>query len=256
MEMGTGEVFEMTCRHCGAKLSLDEKECSYCGAVNEEAKEYVENIEHYDNEFSETKIKVIGESKRLAGWMPYVIVICILFSLNVIVFAGREFMYDIIELKVKTELADNIKKYEDIMNTAIEEEQYYFLERYYTRKDCYLNDQLRSQYGRIVDASRYYNHIFRGMLQLQNNIDETEREECVGKVAQNIVDFYNQDKYNVESDTTESNAYTEVINDMKEKIEQMLVVYASFHEEEIKEIDTMSKRSIQQLLEERREVLD
>lgn len=68
----------MKCPHCGGEIGLEDRECPFCGRLNEQSAQHSRDMAHFKKRYLETEAAVEGKNRRLSQILPRTIVFCVL----------------------------------------------------------------------------------------------------------------------------------------------------------------------------------
>lgn len=75
----------MECKTCGSPLTIEQAYCPFCGTKNEAAAKHIEDMLHYDREFTKTQNTVLKHSKWYSRYLAAMLAIVLAALANVIV---------------------------------------------------------------------------------------------------------------------------------------------------------------------------
>ncbi|MBO5278468.1 MAG: zinc ribbon domain-containing protein [Lachnospiraceae bacterium] len=85
----------MECKSCGSPLMMEDEYCPFCGAKNESAARHIEDMRHYNREFTRTQQKVLKESKWYSRYLAVMLAIVLAAVANVAVIVIAQEAYTI-----------------------------------------------------------------------------------------------------------------------------------------------------------------
>ena len=250
----------MKCEYCGANMGLEDKYCPYCGKINPYAKQHQEQMQQYQQKFEETRQDVEAKANRFAGIaapMTVLAISAVIFLASIILAFNadeiarssrvRELEAQEPELRARIELLLNDQDYL-ALNEMYNDENLYMISGSY-------RSEALSDYDMIFRAASAYASLFE---QLGNRTESSKYrfepdhiEVYTSMIASSLVSLYTLE----EKDYFEASCYTKdklaPVHDMQDQISALLIAYADFTPEEIRQIPDMSETLIQDLLTER-----
>lgn len=247
----------MKCEYCMGTLSLEDEYCPHCGQPNKHAKQHIKDMKRYQSEFENTRQYVYEKAGRYTDTTVRVIVIAILIVLIMATFLIGANSWSIRSSWQSASANRHYAKYSEIMDQYLAEEDYLgfntfcnenYIRSYeepYREKYC-LVMQIAGSYSTVQDALLYYCFLE----------DEDYSEQAVDRAADALDYFY---RYYLNEDDSytdlygESENFEQAASVMEYNIEQMLVAYGNFTQEEAATLPTLSKTKKAVLLEEKLE---
>lgn len=221
----------MKCPNCNGIIRLEDEKCSYCGAVNEQAKKHIANMKKYKKDYDATKDEVYRVTKKNSNLtVKAVIVAALLLGITaciVLIFTIDDISYEIRNKKKENYIMENEKK-------LIENRDYYLVGNL-TYRPVYSKYQFI--YRMIMQ--RYY------IINNDNTYMTTDDEYLIDY----IIYFY-EDIENNETDTYNRISDEEVEN-LDKQLKALLVTYCDFSLEEAESLKGLSKGEKIILLEEK-----
>ncbi len=239
----------MKCSKCGGSMSLEDRNCPYCGAVNEHAAEHIRQMSEFKADYEGTKKQVYFTANKYAGVavraviaaiLSILIVVCILVGINA---------YEIEEAFARQNGLRHAQEYTGMLDVYISEKDYesiYVMERKY---DLYHYNSPYEEYLTVFNMSSRYVRIYERImnLYLQENEYETP-ERRINELSRELVEFYEFPEATFrfyENDGLNSMVY----DDMLTEIEALLHTYCGLSQDEVEMLDIMTERQIGNLLE-------
>ncbi len=242
----------MKCPYCGSSLDLNEEFCSHCGKLNEQARRHANDMKHYQKEFAKTKEDVYRTTRKYTAVTVRIAIISVLVLLNVAAaYIGSNY-YSFESMLGKADCERHVQEYMEILDTYLEEEDYYAFYYFIQEKQVPLYDSSYEQYCQIEKLVAQYTYLHEYLLQAYMEEDASYCEDLCKYATDELGYFY-------ENLDTERFSYYEnvdraenldAIEDLKAKIELLLITYGGISPEDAAQFAsyTSAKRAI--LLEE------
>lgn len=239
----------MKCEQCGGPITLEEEFCPYCGALNQAARQHLEDMKHYQNEYESTRSEVLGNAARQGTRHARLMAILALIALNVFVFVLQAKAYDIGYFIEEKSARLKASSYEEKMAELEVDGNYKDMYEYYDRHYLYsASDELQS-YQSVVSMSYAYQRFMRYVYYLDNDKAKsyTPRNTALEYTASSACDFYdrwneqNREYYRQEEF---SGSHLKAMQDMKDKIETTLKTYCHLTDEDIEKLPETDKQSL------------
>lgn len=243
------EEQRMKCKYCGGPLSIEEEYCPYCGALNQEARQHIEDMKRYHRAFGRTRSRVMDETGKQSRRHGRVLTIVLLVLFNVILLTGHGAMYDLQYWWNSVQVKTHGDRYGRELFRLEADGEYRGLRDYYNGNDLYLADDLR-EFNAVEYGAQYYGVIYECVMRLwdsgMENIYDTDGE-LIQRLAENIIGFYEElgreeDGYHPE---WFAGSHKEALLDMEARIRAMLTAYCNMSEQDL---DGMSEMSSQELM--------
>lgn len=239
----------MKCKYCGGPLSLEDEYCPHCGALNQEARQHIEDMKRYNRAFHRTRSQVLDETGRQSRRHGQALVLVLLIVFNVLLLAGHGAMYDLEYWWSSVRAGLHAREYAGKLSELEADGNYRELKDYYSENNLYMADELR-EFNAVDNCARNYAAIYECIMWLSDpEVEELyyTEGELVERLAENIVWFYEEldreeDGYNPEQFTA---AHKEALTDMEARIRAMLEAYCNMTKQDL---DQLSQASSQELM--------
>ena len=120
----------MKCKNCGGEIRLEDLYCPYCGSPNEESIKHARDMQHYQNEFRQTKEDVIDRADRQSRSAVRIAVTAfLLLAIGVNIFLQAN-SYSIHRMWEEMQAKGNEDQYRQRIESFLEEEDYVGLSAY------------------------------------------------------------------------------------------------------------------------------
>ena len=254
----------MKCKYCGGNLTLEQAYCPHCGRPNEEAEQHVKDMEHYKNNFEDTRSDVYEVAEKNTELMCHTIIITVLVILCVIVFVVATRSWSIHRGLMQFDSKIRYNSYVKQMEQYLEDEDYIgfsaFCDRHYIRS--YSRDNSYEDYQLLIEASVDYRYIYESLMKAVTiNFDSVGR---LSSLYESISEYYERLEkilHPVDNEYMEKQ-YQELPEEKKEDILRMeanvkmlLQTYFGMTPEEAENFGTMSNAQKVVFLEEKGEVM-
>lgn len=239
----------MKCENCGNDISINDKYCPHCGTLNDIAAKHVDDMNRYEQRFSDTEKDVVHKTN---WFIRYITPIIVLFTsgvifLVVISMAGAMYGYD---------LADNAnEKYNKKNETLIDTQLRAMMDegRYSEAYMAYSIAERRPIGEKSYSWSGYYTCLERYerargyILSYYTNTESyVSSENNVSNAAKEIYTYYSYAANSAKYDTAEDIVAYQ--NKLRVDFEKFLKAYANFTDEDLNGIADMDSTEILMLL--------
>lgn len=239
----------MECKNCGAKISIEDEYCPFCGAINEDAVKHVQDMKKYQKDYQSTKHTVLNEARRFNRFTVQLTFIALLACFNLFFYFSGKNAWEIGDRILAYQISANPAKHETKLKEFREQKLYEAYYRYYSSHPMYKVKSLRSNEPAAYAAHYYYksymNIMYLAEDELPSSLYQT-REELISSLSGSLENLYrcqNRDNYKfVENAYTEENIA--FINGLAQQAEDLMRVYLEFTEEDISKIHGETQQSI------------
>lgn len=249
----------MECKFCGSQLNLEDEYCPFCGSKNKAAQKHIEDMRHYNQEFTQTKQQVLKESKWYSRYLAVMVAIVMAAVVNVAVIAmtqeGYYLQYRYYQLYHMLK-GDEVKAMLREWEEAGELEQ---MELYY-EKTSLANLDGASEFLPVIDAYSYQERLKSSLIQFSMTPvaqvrrryveDEGYVIERIASSIENLYSVFTQENYGWARDGYEG-IHLEHLQEMEQETELWLKAYLYFTEEDIEALPDMQKYEILSLIDRR-----
>lgn len=242
----------MKCPYCGNPLDLDDNFCSHCGRANEKAREHIENMQRYQSEFAETKEDVYRTTERYKGTSVRAMVIAVLLILNVIVAIIFGDAYGIVRSIEQDKSEKHYDEYSVIMDEYLEEGEYHAFYAFVEEHRIRTYDSKYERYEQVIQLVSNYVYIYEDLMDLSQCQDLSSKQYQVDNLMDSMELFYkrlNPEEYYY-SENVELESYKDVVDDLKWKVEQMLITFCHISPEDVEQFSSYSSAKRAILIEE------
>lgn len=237
----------MKCKYCSAPITLEDEFCPYCGALNEQARQHIQDMKHYNADYELTRNQVLENAGRQSRRHGRLFLIAGLVILNLACIVLSVNSYEISYLLQERQINRESALYKNIMLDMEEQGKYRELSLYYNRNSLYLADSLREfrsvtdlagDYARIVDDIYYLKHE-----EARSYYSEGQQ---LGQLADHLEWFYRslsmQDHEFYGEEFQEPHLGS--IQEMKERVEDLLMSQCSLGSEDVERLPQMENQDI------------
>lgn len=244
----------MKCEQCGnPNITLEDEFCPYCGALNEAARKHIEDMKHFSGRFEETQSQVMENVTSMSKFHSEIIVVVILALLNITVLVCNINKYEISWWLEDRAVKANASSYEKLMSELEANGDYILLSRYFNSKSLYAASDDLKEYSTLANLAYDYDNIISNIYYLNNDgISYHSQDEIIEEIADSVTNFYSEfsckDKeYYIErGDFKES--HLNAMNNMEKNIKICLKGHCNLTDEDIDELEIMSKQQLRILL--------
>lgn len=244
----------MKCKHCGNQLSIEDERCPFCGKINEQAQKHSKAMRRYSKEFKKAKQQVANTNHLIKSFTVFLIIAVILAMGNAAVLYLRYHAWDICMDLEEKQVKRNAVFYERTLSEALDEEDLFTINWYYTHKDLYSIDKLHrfSFFSRIGSE---YTRIYQSVMDIYDadivGLSDSN-DQLLSTAGNAIADFYKS--YDLLTDT-----YSDIVSSLneseldqaekiKEKLELFLGVYCNIPAEQLAKLPDSSELQIALIL--------
>lgn len=239
----------MECKNCGAKISIEDERCPFCGAINEEAAKHVEDMKKYQKDYQHTKRTVMTEARRFNRFTVQLTFIALLACLNLFFYFSAKNAWEIGDRITLHRVSANPAKYEAQLNEFRDQKLYNAYYRYYSNNSMYRVKSLRS-YEPATSAAHYHFSCYMAIMYLSESeppaTQYQTREDLINSFSSSLAYLYQSQnpelyRYLDNAFTAENTAF---IDGLVEQTEDLMRVYLGFTEEDFSNIRGESQQSI------------
>lgn len=234
----------MECKHCGAKLSIEDQYCPFCGYKNEEAAQHTADMNQFKHEFVQTRGRVYGMTNRLGVSFVLVVIIILLAAANALVMFGEVNAYSLVNSLEKKSVAANADKNYNRMSQMEEDGDYTGMYMYYNLHKLWLSDRT-NEFNAVTEAADHYDKLFQSLLDLGNPFGSREDadnslKQCGASIE--VIEACLSKKYTINPDCYK-NVHMKSIENIGRQMEDLLKAYGRFTEEDLEAVRTASGQS-------------
>lgn len=249
----------MECKSCGSPLTLEQAYCPFCGAKNEAAAKHIEDMRHYDSEFTRTKTTVLKQSKWYSRYLAVMLAIVFVAVVNVVIIVLEYDSYSLEYWKNRSYHSRNGDKVMQMLFDWEEEGNIAQMELYYD-KNSFVGLEEANQFIPLITAYSDMEKLKAALIQIS-----------LEPLTQNRYSYMNEDGYQIETAasmiqelyqifsgeyyTWNENAYAdehmEYITEMEISVGLWLKTYLDFTDEDIERLPDMQKYEIVSLIDRR-----
>lgn len=233
----------MKCKNCGGEVRLEDLYCPYCGSPNEEAIGHARDMQHYRNEFQQTKEDVIdraGRQSRAAVRIALTAFLLLAIAANIFLQANS---YSIHRMWKELQMKGNEDQLRQKIESYMAEEDYIGLSAYCGNIDLYSFRDLYDEYYPVVRAANQYRYVCEQIMKVINHGKYSDPENYTRYIGQYVQEFYESlepEKYSY-YDSYENPVIRQQIENMTEDLEAVYIAYLSMTPEEAESMRTISQ---------------
>jgi uncharacterized membrane protein YvbJ len=227
----------MICKHCGSQLSIEDEKCSFCGLPNEEAKQHIKDMQHYNNEFNTAKGTIAKATGFVRSFLIFIVIAAILAVANVVVLVMNNDVYNRAEAIILEETKANLDTYKKMCEEAYENEDYYTLYHLYYDQRLVEFDDFKDYYA-IVSIAYEYLRVYSVSMNLHmydTVILYSTKDDLLQSLGDSIKSIYDQQEqyYRDYNDSNTTQAGREYADHAIKKMELFLENYLKLTKEDI-----------------------
>ncbi|NLK98650.1 MAG: zinc ribbon domain-containing protein [Epulopiscium sp.] len=240
----------MKCVKCGSNLTIDDKFCSYCGSANVYAVQHRKDMQHFREDYYQTKRNVIERSGRKVSRIAKGTIIAGLVVLCFFILLASANAYRISDWVKRAELKKDTNIHKNNLDKLEADRDFFGLASYYQINELYLSDDLR-EYETIANLSYYYLFIYDYTHQVLNSekypyMSTEDLTEYIGDYIKMCYDGFEFDEYRQEQ---YSETHMAAIQDLRDELETFIHVYLKVPKEDIEKFQQLSAGKIQLVIE-------
>lgn len=243
----------MKCEHCGGNLSLNDKYCPHCGSINEQARRHVEDMEHYEGEFEETKDKVYAHTRRFTQFTVRIVVISVLLVVGLVMIMLGNNVWDL-EYDYKTARAEaRYDEYSKALDQLLADEDYFGFYQYTRAHNIQTYQGKYRRYAKIYTAANYYTDIYQDIMTIHHPLyyDPGDEEDLIEELVHDLNYYYNQmadpyEYYELDEELTEA-----TVPQITAAVEALLVAYCGLDTDEAASLAGLTQARRGALVEDR-----
>ncbi len=243
----------MKCDFCGGTLSLADEKCPACGKINRHARQHIEDMKHYEKEFTETKEDVYGTAKSHSEWMVRLVVIAVLLVLCLAVLfvcaTADELYYSMEKSRENMNFTKNSARIEEYLA----EENYQALDSFYEVAYMDVYDGPYREYRYILSVVNSYGWVEECMQEMQlgpGYNDYTTPEYYLERLVDALDSFYERCEWEPYDEEVLPEEHVKEAENMKLYLKQTLQSYFNLTSEEAESLESLSSIQRAVLLEE------
>ena len=218
---------------------------------NEESIKHARDMQHYQNEFRQTKEDVIDRADRQSRSAVRIAVTAfLLLAIGVNIFLQAN-SYSIHRMWEEMQAKGNEDQYRQRIESFLEEEDYVGLSAYCSRIDLYTFRNLYDEYYPVFRVANQYRYACEQIMRVINHGKYSNPENYMRYASQYVQEFYESldpDKYTYE-ESWQNPVIQEHIEKMAEDMEAVYIAYLSMTPEEARSMRTISQGNRTILLE-------
>lgn len=240
----------MKCKYCGSNLNIDDKFCSFCGKENVHAVQHRKEMQHFRDDYNQTKGVVFEKSGRKVTLMAKGTIILVLIVLCFLILLAKDNNYKIRDWIDKIEITNNINAHKKNLARLEADRDFFGLSSYYEQNNLYLSQELE-EYRNIVRISSYYFSIYQYTFELLNHgkYPYSSVEKLIEYICDQIVWCYNYSEYNEYSPEQYTKVHMDATEDLIYELETFIHVYLKVSREDIKTFPQLSSAKMQLIVE-------
>lgn len=235
------------CKKCGAQLDINTEVCPYCQTVNEEAREHIKKIKHFEKDYAKVKKAVFANVKTYSkGYGSLALLIILLLSslISLFVLSSEDAFRDAATLNY---YHDNQSQINERIDTYLLNEDYEKLAEYLETIEYNGYIEELSPYRQLISMTSYYQRIKANIADYLYDARAYDNE--LSDLASNISYFYS---------TAQADYYGNDFADVKKRLtmslEKLLRHYGHFTDDDIAKLNakvdeiTISKMVYERML--------
>ncbi|MCI6242753.1 MAG: hypothetical protein MR646_05530 [Agathobacter sp.] len=242
----------MKCKHCGGNLSLEDAFCLHCGHLNEDVRQYVAEMERYQDNFEDTREDVYTVTRKFSGITARAVIIAILTVLCLVFFLMSENWWSIRRSMIQAESKVQAQSYKEQMIQYLENEEYQDFVAFCNLHYIHYYEDDYAEYGPVMQAASYYEYTSNAIM----NLTTSTSQDMMNTYISDLVEYYcfcekaeKMDEY--QADTKLGDLSRKSIAQMDANIKAMLRAYLGFTEEEAEDFLGMRKSEKMLILEQK-----
>ncbi len=231
------------CKSCGNPLQIEDKYCAYCGKENVHFKQYREDMEEYQEEFTEVKEDIYNKTNNARKNTVGVMLISILIVLNMGCVFLMSSSYEISYWLDKVQIEMNSKEHLENLIEFEENENFIQLGKYYENNSLRRVDFFE-EYEVVSQASGCFERVLYSLVEFPYYEEEYQNNE-IEFITSDVEWFYRtikQDEY--DNPKMFEGIHKNSLVVLEEQFKRALMTYANLNEETIESFKEASKIEI------------
>lgn len=242
----------MKCEHCGNNLSLEDKVCPYCGKENKFARQHIDDMDKFKEDYASVKKEVLTNSRRFNGVTARITIIAILLVLIAAVTAGMAKSYDIREKREERRVLRHLDEYRAGLDRLIEARDYLGVHYYFMENRISFSRYL-DEYEIAYMTSSQYKSLLDSIYYLHGEDSYVDDEEAMEDIAYSMEKLYEyrepQSEYDKNRYYTNDDVSAYVV-DLVDHSHILIKGYFGFSDEDAEKFKSLSRARKQLMLEE------
>ena len=235
----------MKCKNCGGEIRLEDMYCPYCGSPNEEARRHALDMQHYRQEFQETREDVIERAGKHTGRavrFAAVAILLLAITANIVLQMNS---YTLQRIWQESRIKKDAPVYREKMEAWLEAEDYCGFASFCANHHLLFYDGPFRDYYVIYRMASNYRYAVMDIMRLINHGPYTDVDRLIESTSEGIQDFYEDldpDKYPYYGnyDTAFVQGH---IKKMTENMNALCMAYLDLTPEEAQSLPTLSRGS-------------
>ena len=246
----------MKCDYCGGTLSLENENCPHCGRPNPHARQHIEDMRRYEDEFERTKKYVYDKTKTYTQIVVRMIILAALVILSVGLFVLADNAYSLTRDWARSQSAKKYNEYSKILDGYLEEGNFRAFVSFCEAHNLEAYQSVyEAKYEKVIWVSRYYVYLMNYLSDYAFPKSYTAQQQAkwVADEMEYFYQYLDQDPIFYYEEVEEEPVAAHALDRMEKNVEQFLIVYCGFTGEEAQSMREMSSARRQLLLEEKLE---
>lgn len=233
----------MKCKNCGGEIRLEELYCPYCGSPNEEAQRHARDMQHYQQQFRQTREDVIekaGTQTRRAVRIAAAAILLVLIGVNIFLQANS---YSLHRMWDQSRQKKYIPAYQEKLEEYLEAEDYLGFAAFWSNRDLSWSGEAFDGYYPIYRMASQYRYAVESVMNLINHSSFDNVDRLKKYVSEEIQSFYESlDPENyLYNDSYDTPGMKQHIEQMTEQMEALCIAYLNMTPEEARSLRTLSR---------------
>ena len=243
----------MKCGNCGGEISLEDKECPFCGSINKDAVEHIKAMEEYRKRYENTEKEVTTKTKRFAGMAVKAAILVVLLIGIGITAVVSDRAYGFPEKSRRRAALKDPAACRTIMKENLDNGDYCGYTAYVTYNNIPVYDDRFSDFKNVNYCADYYRDTLASLERIIMHGDDEkwlkwEASSDTGRFCRYLKEFYTslEDRKGRE----ENEDFKAYYDDMRADMDAAISVYLGMDDDKRTQFLEMSENKMSAYLEE------
>lgn len=243
----------MKCRYCGGEVGLEQKFCPYCGNTNDQAVQHYTDMARFRGRYADTEAEVIKRSERYARIIPRTVLIVFLLIAAAAMYLVSENAYAFPEMMRRRAAERHPAAAVAALDEYLADGDYVSFASYISFNGIRTYNTAFERFRQVYWCSENYKDILlhTEQLFLHTDADYWEKYNASNDIrllCQSLEYFF--ETYDRYREDPEAEEYAPYMDDMKNKVLDLLNVYLGIDETEADEFLAMTNNRKAAFIEE------
>ena len=233
----------MKCIYCGGEVGLEQKYCPYCGNANEQAVQHYTDIASFRGRYADTEAEVLRRSDRYARIIPRTVIIVLLLVAAAIMYIITENAYGFPDLMRRRAAEKHPETAMAVLDACLDEGDYVSFASYMSYNSIRTYSTPFERYRHVYWCSEYYKDI---LVHTEKLFLHSNRSDWLKYSASSDIRMlcqsleYFMEYYERGLDDPDAAEYAGHLDEMKDRVMDLINVYLGIDESEAEEFLAMT----------------